>query len=127
MQCVALVVIGANTTWVAMAEILICDNLKSGALKRKRKRWSPNEALLLHADVCTKSNMVNCILKSWHLVDGRLRFEHSYDSILGHLTIVQLMELMIVAREGVGDRQPDILAYTRAHNISRGDRLVGGR
>lgn len=67
---------------------------------------------MLYADIHTASNMVNCILKSWHLVEGKLQFEPSCDSLPRQLFVIQLLDLMDVVGEGVGNNRDHILAYT---------------
>lgn len=50
--------------WVDMANLIIKESLKVDVHKKEHKSWSPNEALLLQAELHIDSCIVNSIMKS---------------------------------------------------------------
>lgn len=51
MRCVSQLIANVDTAWVDMVGVLMRDSLKIGIQKKERKRWTPSEALLLHASM----------------------------------------------------------------------------
>lgn len=117
LRCVAQVVFGANTAWVAMVGILIGDSLNSGVHKKERRSWTPTEALLLWAQVNTSFGTVNCILCSWNLVAGKTLFNPTVDRLSPQLSMLQILERMEITGYEEDLNWSEVVAYTRARKL----------